>query len=543
MGQRMRWRLLALLSFLTLLLTSLLPASPATGATKLPPDVVGHWAAEPIAYVIEAGIMQGYPDGTFKPDAPISRGEVYTLLARQSGLASAGIMALPAGWSRDHWSAPSGAALIQAGILIPAEEPGGGDWDAPITRASLARLLMRLQGRSAPQRGINQLIPDIQGRVDSAWISTAVAQGLMTGYPDGSFGPDHSFTRAQTAVVIQRLRDPDTRPKLWREAYRYTLPGGQAVNLQVVRANLRHPQVKVKTLWSPEGMGHTLSLADMANNAGAVAAINGTYFSAYNKQEIQDPYGALISDGRVLHLTGSRRPAFGVWPDGRARIDTFHATITGSTNGKSTWPDGWYAYAINHNGGEFGDNWVTIMTPDRGPTMGFDAGLSVVVRGGQVVERREGAVPIPQDGYVISLGGAERANFAKLFPTGTSVDWQVNLTGSWPSVSELVQAGPMLVRNGQTDIDFGRDEFSEAKITEWVYNRSAVGLTKDGTMLMVTADAVKVVDLAPLMLDLGAVDALCMDSGASSGLYYNGGYLWEPGRLLTNGIGIVVEGH
>lgn len=541
MGHRLKWRILALLSFLTLLI-GLVPARPATGAPNLPPDVVGHWAAEPIAYVIEAGLMRGYPDGTFRPDDPISRGEVYTLLARQSGVTSVGISALPPGWSGDHWAAPSGAALVQAGILVPAEEPTGGDWDAKITRASLARLLMRLQGRTAPQQGVNQLIPDIQGRVDAAWISTAVAQGLMTGYPDGSFGPEDSFTRAQTAVVIQRLRDPNTRPKLWREAYRYTLPGGQTVTLQVVRANLRHPQVKVKTLSSPEGIGHTISLADMAQNVGAVAAINGTYFSAYNKQEIQDPYGALIAGGRVLHMTGSRRPAFGFWPDGTARIDTFHATIAGSTNGQSTWPNGWYAYAINHNGSDFGENWVSIMTPERGSTMGFDAGLSVVVRNGKVAQTREGAVPIPHDGYVISLGGAERSNFEKLFPVGTAVDYRVNWTGKWPFVTELVQAGPMLVRNGQTDVDFGRDEFTEAKITEWVYNRSAVGLTADGTLLMVTADAVKVVDLAPLMLDLGAVDALCMDSGASSGLYYNGSYLWEPGRLLTNGIGIVVEG-
>ncbi|MFZ5814665.1 MAG: phosphodiester glycosidase family protein [Bacillota bacterium] len=536
-----RWRIRALLLLsLTLLLGGLIPSRWAAGVAPLPPDVVGHWAADEVAYVMEAGLMQGYPDGSFRPDAPISRGEVYTLLARQVGAPAGAVSALPAGWSPNHWAAANGAALIQAGILVPAEDPGGGEWDAPIPRGALARLLVRLQGGKA-MRGINLLFPDIQGREDAGWISTAVAQGLLTGFPDGNFGPDASFTRAQTATVIHRLRDPAVRPALRREAYRYTLADGKEVRLQVVRANLRHPKVRLKTLWSPDGIGRTMPLDEMAKLAGAAAAINGTYFAAYNKQPIQDPYGTLVAAGRVLHLTGSQRPAIGIWPDGRVRIDTFQATISGTTNGKSTWPNGWYAYAVNHTGTEYGANWVTIMTPERGSEMGFDAGTSVVVRSGVVTEIRQGAVPIPADGYVISLGGAEASNFKETFKVGTRVDWQVNWAPEWKGVSELIQAGPLLLRGGRADVNFARDEFTEAKITEWVFNRSAVGATADGTLLLVTADAVRVADLPALMLDLGAVDALCMDSGASSGLWLNGSYIWEPGRLLTNGLGVLLE--
>ncbi len=534
-----RNRVVGLLALL-LLATALLAPSPAATAATLPSDVKGHWAAGEIEYVVDAGLMNGYPDGSFKPDTPISRGEVYTLLARQKGLSGGSVSLLPAGWDRKHWAAPNGAALVQSGVLLPAEDPQAGQWDAPITRAALSRLVVRLQGLSHPQNGVNELAWDIQGRADAGWISTAIAQGLMTGYPNGSFGPDDSFTRAQTATVMHRLRDPAVRPTVWRELYSYARPDGGTAKLQVIRANLRNPKVKVKTAYSPSGIGHTLSLPEMLPS-GAVAAINGTYFNAYNKQEIQDPYGTLVSGGQLVHFVGSPRPAIGIWPGGQAKLGPFQASIQGSTNGKTGWPNGWYAYGVNHIGSDFGPNWVSIMTPARGSTTGMETGLNVVVRGGKVVAQQQGAAAIPRDGYLINLGGVEASNFQGTLKVGSTVDWQVKWPGGWEDPVELIQAGPLLVQSGKVDVDFARDQFTEAKITEWVGNRSAVGMTADGTLLLVVADAVKVLDLAPMMIDLGAMDAMCMDSGASSGLWYKGEYLWEPGRPLTNSLAIIVE--
>lgn len=51
---------------------------------ELPEDVRNHWAEEAIEWVIEEGLMKGYPDGSFQPDKPMTRAEVATVLYRKN---------------------------------------------------------------------------------------------------------------------------------------------------------------------------------------------------------------------------------------------------------------------------------------------------------------------------------------------------------------------------------------------------------------------------------------------------------------------------
>jgi hypothetical protein len=47
-----------------------------------PTDIAGHWCEKDAMQLIEKGIIKGYEDGTIRPDAPITRAEVFALLAR-----------------------------------------------------------------------------------------------------------------------------------------------------------------------------------------------------------------------------------------------------------------------------------------------------------------------------------------------------------------------------------------------------------------------------------------------------------------------------
>ena len=45
-------------------------------------DITGHWAEADIRWCMEHGLMQGYPDGSFQPDRPVTRAELATVIRR-----------------------------------------------------------------------------------------------------------------------------------------------------------------------------------------------------------------------------------------------------------------------------------------------------------------------------------------------------------------------------------------------------------------------------------------------------------------------------
>lgn len=538
-----RWAM-ATLAAVAVALTGL--PRPAAGMAL--PDLAGHWAEGPVRRLAAEGLVQGRPDGRFYPDAPLTRAEFLALLDRAlaklpeatggpaapgtgAGAGAAPLAGVPAG----HWAAPAVGRLLGRGILRPEDYPGGIALDKPITRREVARLVVRAMGLEAEARGgrgVNLLLTDIARDPEARVITTAVAHGYLGGYPDGRFGPGDPLTRAQGAAVVLRLLDPAERTALWREQYQYRV-GSANVDVNVIRVNLRNPGLRPQVVTAAGGIGQVEDPVAMARRVGALAAINGTYLNAYTPQPPRDPYGTIIQGGRVLHR-GADRAAIGFWPDGRARIGFTSPAIRGGT-----YPRSWWAYGLNHTGTEWGENWIVVHTPDRGPDLGYNAGTSVVVENGVITRIVPGNVAIPRNGFVVSLGGTHVQEFLSRFSVGDPLDFRVELEPEWEGVSELLQAGPRLLAEGQVAVDFAREGFVEEKITSQAANRSAVGLTRDGYLLLVTASAVRVVDLAEILRDLGAWEAMCMDSGASSALYYRGEVITRPGRAISNILAIV----
>lgn len=101
------------------------------------------------------------------------------------------------------------------------------------------------------------------------------------------------------------------------------------------------------------------------------------------------------------------------------------------------------------------------------------------------------------------------------------------------AVQQLISAGPFLVKNGHIVVDAEAEGFKEAKITTNRAQRSALGVTKDQKLLLVTASSIDVKDLAMAMKELGCIYAMNLDGGASSGLFANGKMITTPGRALN----------
>jgi exopolysaccharide biosynthesis protein len=106
-------------------------------------------------------------------------------------------------------------------------------------------------------------------------------------------------------------------------------------------------------------------------------------------------------------------------------------------------------------------------------------------------------------------------------------------TAFWPRVQEAVGCGPRLVTDGRIALDMSGEKFTDRKVLVLSTARSAVGLTRDRRLLLVTTSGT-IPQLAGIMKALGAYQAMNLDGGASSGLWVRGHYLRSPGRNLSN---------
>ncbi|MFS0724560.1 serine hydrolase [Paenibacillus sp. 1P07SE] len=167
-----------------------------------------HWAAPSIRQAAAAGLTEGMPDGRFEPDAPVTRAHYAALLARTLQLHAAAdpvFVDVEAG----SWYASAIAAVHEAGIV----SGGAGEAfhpEALLTRAELAVMTLRAYeyaGGGLPVESGAEAYAD-ESRIP-AWALTAVRQarqlGVLEGYPDGSFQPDGTASRAEVIKVITGL--------------------------------------------------------------------------------------------------------------------------------------------------------------------------------------------------------------------------------------------------------------------------------------------------------------------------------------------------
>lgn len=103
-------------------------------------------------------------------------------------------------------------------------------------------------------------------------------------------------------------------------------------------------------------------------------------------------------------------------------------------------------------------------------------------------------------------------------------------------IEGALQAGPRLIVDGKVALDVKNEGFKDPKILTGGGARSALGITKDNKLILMTTGGATIPQLAEIMKQAGAYQAMNLDGGASSGLYYNGKYLTTPGRKISNAL-------
>lgn len=164
-------------------------------------DVENHWAAATIQKMVDAGIVSGMPDGTFQPDNKISRAEFATLVVKAFELEEKDGKVFAD--TSNHWAKSFISTANANGIVSGYSDTAFGP-DDPITREQMAVMIVKAAGWDA---AIGDKVFTDEANI-SAWaaeaVATASANGVIQGRPDGSFDPQANATRAEATVVISK---------------------------------------------------------------------------------------------------------------------------------------------------------------------------------------------------------------------------------------------------------------------------------------------------------------------------------------------------
>jgi len=327
--------------------------------------------------------------------------------------------------------------------------------------------------------------------------------------------------------------------------------GSKKITANVVKVFVGNPHVDLTMAYGQNKIGLTESLASMAKRNNAIAAINGTFFRAYETTNPKEPSGNLIIDGRIEHLCFRDKPAttFGFTWDNKVDIGSISMMLSGKylqvQNPEYAWLHSWYVGTINRSMTYWNNNSINIYTSKRGPTTRADvSGSNVIVVDNEIVDIVEGSnVAIPKNGYVIWIGETEK-KYLDRFAIGDKVTYEDEYYVSqgnadiWKQgvIEGGLSAGPRLITNGKITVNPYAENYTIPKITEYATPRSAIGITKDNKLLLVTVQNATIKELATVMQKLGAYNAMNVDGGASSGLYYKGQMITTPGRELSNAL-------
>ena len=191
-----------------------------------------HTAATPSKPTLNTGdhyaYVMGYPDGTVRPNGSITRAEVSAILFRllsdktrdEYFTTASSFTDVKAG----AWYNNSIATLEKAGVIVDTAKGGAFRPNEAITRAELAAMLAQFSD-AKPVKGVK--FSDVSAE---HWAYEAIAiaakMGWIEGYPDGTFRPDATITRAEMMTLVNRAleRVPSDEDHLLSKRVMLTFP-------------------------------------------------------------------------------------------------------------------------------------------------------------------------------------------------------------------------------------------------------------------------------------------------------------------------------
>jgi len=171
-------------------------------------DIQKHWARGQIVRLTNKGIVQGFGDYSFRPDAGVTRAQFAAMLMRAMKASGLSTGSVPRSnpfrdLKRSHWAYTSMMQAYSLGILQGYSNKSISP-DKVLTRAEMATMIARAKKLPLAKRKYTHF-RDVRAK---HWAAPAIEMlyslDWLNGYPNGTFRPDNYVRRGELTVVLAK---------------------------------------------------------------------------------------------------------------------------------------------------------------------------------------------------------------------------------------------------------------------------------------------------------------------------------------------------
>jgi exopolysaccharide biosynthesis protein len=325
--------------------------------------------------------------------------------------------------------------------------------------------------------------------------------------------PAKSLSAGQEIIHREETVNQIARNVVYKTITQFTDQGWDKIH--VLEADISNPRTQLGILTPPGGLGTGSTLPEMVEDSKTVAAINGDFFIS---GESFSPIGPLVRDGELQSSPTYRMDELAVFS-----IDKRDVPIIEHWNWETRLLVGDLdlpVAAINKISDDYA--YPMVYTQQWGataPKAAFEDILYVTVEKNRVIDIMKGPVEevyIPDGGMVIMARGDAALSLLQVLKPRTLIELETVSTPDYESMSLAIGGGSVLVRNGSVP------PFTHN--IEGNHPRTALGFSRDGKRIIAVAvegrtqgaKGMTQTQLARLMIDLGAYQAINLDGGGST---------------------------
>lgn len=522
------------------LLFSALPVSPALAAgffSDVPPTA---WYAGDVRTLVDKGIIQGTGANRFSPGGRLSRGAFAAMLCKtmltQAEIKQYAFKGTFKDVPQGHWASPYINWAVESGV-VKGRGDGTFGPDAPVSRQDMAVMVVNFSKATGKKmEAVNPSMSFSDSRKISSYAAASVSAcqraGILNGYTDRSFRPAETASRAEAASMYARFLD-----KCKTDRYEIVQ---KRVNGVPVRAVVFDPHgFSASIMLAQNRINGREGPGSLVSRSGAVIAVNAAFFymDSYIPIGTMVSGGKVLT---VDNLFAPAKSAFVIDAQGNCSVESFatrHRAVLHNAQGEAALEDvGFNQKPMVPEDAtrvvftkDFGSS-LTFTARDA----------VVVGAGGLITQVLHNTdVNIPPEGYVLAQRCRRTAEdaFFDTAQVGDRVDLQRSYEGaSTQDIQLSIGLGPRIVKNGMV---YGNAEtyraegFKDPGITVYNARRACIGIQQDGKVMLLTANT-NLASLSKIMVSLGCRDAVNCDGGGSTNLFVDGLWLFGPQERKLN---------